>query len=102
MTSSMHRHAGSERDVADVLAGGAVHEQHVLVACRRLQLLALKRLAQPLDARRAHAHRAADLRGQLLQRGLHDEPPAVDDQHLVDRLCDLCQHMAGDQHGAPP
>ena len=74
----------------------------MLVACRRLQLLALERLAQLLDARRAHAHRAADLRCQLLQRGLHNEPPAVDDQHLVDRLCDLCQHMARDQHRTPP
>ncbi len=47
---------------------------------------------------RADANRAADAGGQLLERGLDDELAAVDDQHLIDGLRNLGQHVAGDQH----
>ena len=62
----------------------------------------LERLAQLRGVGGAHAHRAADARGQLLERGLDDELAVVDDQHLVDRLRDLGEHVAGDEHRAPP
>ena len=47
---------------------------------------------------RADANRAADAGGQLLERRLDDELAAVDDQHLIDGLRDLREHVAGDQH----
>ena len=50
--------------------------------------------------RGADADRSADARGQLLERGLDDQLAAVDDQHLIDGLCDLGEHVAGDQHGS--
>ena len=37
-----------------------------------------------------------------VERRLDDEPAAVDDQHLVDGLRDLGQHVARDEHRAAP
>ena len=48
--------------------------------------------------RAAHAHRAAEPRRQLVERRLGDEPAAVDDQHAVDGLRDLGQHVARHEH----
>ena len=41
---------------------------------------------------------SADARGQLVERRLDDEFAAIDDQNLVDRLRDLCEHVARDEH----
>ena len=98
----VHRNSGSEGDVADALACRAVHEQRspllaVASICSRSQrLLQLRRLG------RADADRAADARGQLLERRLDHELAAVDDQHLVDGLGDLGEHVARDEHGPLP
>ena len=52
-----------------------------------------------MGLRRPHPDVARHARGQLVERGDLDEPSPVDDHDLVDRLRDLGQHVARDEHG---
>jgi hypothetical protein len=96
----VNRNAGGEGDLTDPLARCSLDEQRVLCTRRHLQRLATQRRGEPLRIAAADAHRAAGSCGQLCQRGRDHEPPAIDDQHLVNRLRDLGEHMARDEHGA--
>ena len=97
-TSSWIGTPAANATIADFLAARPVHEQSLFVHGRRLDPLALQGLLQLRSFRGADANRSADAGGQLLERGLDDELAAVDDQHLIDGLRNLGQHMAGDQH----
>ena len=102
-TSSCIGHPGGERDVADALARRSVHEQRVVVARGASRCRARFSASASFAGSGVRiADRAADARGQLLERRLDDELAAVDDQHLVDGLRDLCEHVARDEHGPLP
>ncbi len=70
------------------------NDQRVVGTRRHLQRLVTQRRSEPLRIAAADANRAAGTRGQLCQRGREHEPPAIDDQHPVNRLRDLGEHMA--------
>ena len=55
---------------------------------------------EPRGVRAAHDRGARRHRLHLAHRGLTDEPAFVDDHHVVDRLGDLGEEMARDEHGS--
>ncbi len=85
--------------VADLGGGGPAHRQGVVQAVdgraggdeRGLQLLGL---------RRADAHHRLRRRGQLLDGPLREQPALAHDEHVVDGLLDLGEHVAGDEDRA--
>ena len=89
----VNRDAGGEGDLTDPLARCSLDEQRVVGTRRHLQRLVTQRLGESLRIAAADANRAAGTGGQLCQRGREHEPPATDDQHLVNRLRDLGEHM---------
>ena len=97
-----HRDAVLGGDRADLLERDAVEEHRVgaALAARgwRPRPRAAAQLAHP---RRAHERGPRVARDEVLERALHDEPPDADDDDAVDRLLDLRQDVAGDQHRAP-
>ena len=90
----MNRDAGGERDLTDPLARGSLDKQRTIGAGRDLQIVGLQSGREPLGIGAADADGAAGARGQLCERGLDHEPPAADDQHLIDGLRDLREHVA--------
>ena len=98
-TSSCSTTPAGRRDLADAVGRRAAHEQHAVAVGRRRRC---PRARAPPAARRpagcARAPTPPSARRQLVERRLGDEPAAVDDQHAVDRLRDLGQHVARHEH----
>jgi hypothetical protein len=71
----------------------SLNEQGVVGTRRHLQRLITQRHGEPLRIAAADANRAAGTGGELCQRGREHQPPATDDQHPVNRLRNLGEHM---------
>ena len=90
----MHRHSRGERDIPDTFARGSVYQQSVVVARGRVDPLSLQRVPQARRIGGTDPDCATDARGQLLERRLDNKLAAIDDQDLVDDLCDLREDVA--------
>ena len=96
----MHRDAGSERELTHAFTRCSVHEQGLIGSGGHFQARVAQRAGQVLRVGATDTDRAAGACGQVRQRRLDNKMSAADDQHLVNGLCDLGQHVARDQHRA--
>ena len=95
----MEGEAGGEGELADVRDAAVRHVQRVGRAAAHAGADALERRGELRGARRAHPHAGGG--GERGHRALPDDPPAVDDDDVVDGLLDLGEHVAGDEDRAP-
>ena len=100
-TSSCRTIAARGCDLPDALARRSAHEQDALPSrSPRSPRGRAPRAAACACGERTRTD-SADARRELRQRRLDHEPAAVDDQHAVDRLRDLGEHVARDEDRAP-
>ena len=58
-------------------------------------------LGETVRVRSPNANGRGRSLGEILHSPLRHEPPAVDDDDLVRRLCDLGENVTRDEHGSP-
>ena len=92
--------AGRGRDLADPLDRRRRHDQRAVLVAAPCAPACSSAACSFGGLGAAHAHRAADAARQLGERRLDDQLAAGDDQHVVDRLRDLGEHVARHQHRA--
>jgi hypothetical protein len=93
----VQRGAGREGDVAHLVGGSSLHVERVAVDAD-LGSVACQRRGEVGGARRAHADAFACQ--ETGDRSALDQATAMDDDHVVDGLLDLGEHVAGDEHRA--
>src|SRR6476659_9911 len=92
---------GSVCNLAYAGARRALDQQLAAVEQRCPEPLVFELGLQPVCPRGADADRSGALRDQLRERRDRHETALVDDDHVVDGLCDLGEHVAGDEDRLP-